>query len=230
MRLLSFIIILITFLSACTSDNVVKTEKEALYGIFKNITSKSLSKKNHIINQPSAFPNTKKWLEKFSQPIILTSSIDKKNQATLVSLGNNAERLTWVSSDGISLSYDNGVLIATRGYAQDLLTLNYENPNNLFKSSYLHYNKIHRYLNGQNKYADVAFKCTGRKMAPQSIEIVEYTLLIDRYVETCVSKKHKYTNEYDLLSGTTVVVKSKQWISPVNSYFLTYNLYAFQKF
>ena len=67
-------------------------------------------------------------------------------------------------------------------------------------------------------------------MAPQSIEIVEYTLLVDKYVETCVNKQHKYKNEYDLLSGTTVVVKSKQWISPINSYFLTYNLYAFQKF
>ena len=136
MRLLSFITILMTFLSACTSDNVIKTEKEALYGIFKNITSKSLSK-NNIINQASAFTNTKKWLEKFSQPIILTSSIDKKNQATLVSLGNNEERLTWVSSDGISLSYDSGVLIATRGFSQDLLSLKYEKPNKLFRSNYL---------------------------------------------------------------------------------------------
>ena len=67
-------------------------------------------------------------------------------------------------------------------------------------------------------------------MAPRSIEIVEYTLLVDRYVETCVSAKHKYINEYDLLSGTTVVMKSKQWISPINRYFLTYNLYALQNF
>ena len=229
MRLLSLITIFITFLSGCTSDDVVKTEKKALYGIFKNITSKSLSE-NNITSQPSTFPNTKKWLEKFSQPIILTSSIDKKNQATLVALGNNSERLTWVSSDGISLSYDNGVLIATRGYSQDLLSLHYVKPKKIFSSIYLQYNKTHRYINGENRYEDIQFNCTGRKLAPQPLEIVEYTLLVDRYVETCVNKKHKYTNEYDLLSGTTVVVKSKQWISPVNSYFLTYNLYAFQKF
>ena len=102
--------------------------KKSFGNIFKNITKKSFSE-NAVISQSSAFPNTKKWLEKFNQPIILTSSVDKKNQATLVSLGNNEERLTWVSSDGISLSYDNGVLIATRGYSQDLLSLNYEKPN-----------------------------------------------------------------------------------------------------
>ena len=30
-------------------------------------------------------------------------------------------KLTWVSADGISVSFDNGILIATRGYSQDLM-------------------------------------------------------------------------------------------------------------
>ncbi len=229
MRLLALTILLMIFLSACTSDDGVKSEKEEFFGIVKNFTGRSFleNKKN---TQSSTFPNTKRWLEKFNQPIILTSSVDKKKQATLVALGNYNERLTWVSSDGISLSYDNGVLIATRGYSQDLLSLKYEKPSRLFKSNYLRYNKTHRYLNGENRYNDVHFKCTGKKVASQSIEIVEYTLLTDRYVETCVHKRYRYENEYDLLSGTTVVIKSKQWISPVNGYFLTHNLYAFQKF
>ena len=229
MRLLPSIILFITFLSACTSDDVVKSEKEDLAGIFKNITSKFTSKGKNITHT-SAFPNSKKWLEQFKQPIILTSSTDKKNQATLVSLGNNEERLTWVSSDGISLSYDDGVLIATRGYSQDLLSLRYKKPKKIFSLSYLEYDKTHRYLNGENRYNEIHFKCTGKKMAPRSIEIVEYTLLVDKYVETCVNKQYKYINEYDLLSGTTVVMKSKQWISPMNRYFLTYNLYALQQF
>ena len=218
-----------TFLSACTSDEVIKSEKKELWGIFKNITKKPLSE-NAEISQSASFPDTKKWLENFKQPIILTSSTDQKNQATLVALGNNAERLTWVSSDGISLSYDNGVLIATRGYSQDLLSLRYEKPSKIFSSNYPQYNKTHRYINGENGYNDIQFNCTGTKKKPQSIEVVEYTLLVDRYVETCVNAQHEYTNEYDLLSGTTIVVRSKQWISPINSYFLTYNLYAFQKF
>ena len=118
MRLLSSTILIITFLSACASDDVVRSEKKN-FEVYKNITKKSFSE-DAVTSQSSTFPNTKKWLEKFSQPIILTSSIDKKNQATLVVLGDNRDRLTWVSSDGISLSYDNGILIATRGYSQDL--------------------------------------------------------------------------------------------------------------
>ena len=150
---------------------MVKAQKEEFFGILKNITSGSLSQ-NATSSQSYSFPNTKKWLKKFNQPIILTSSVDKKNQSTLVSLGNNQERLTWVSADGISLTYDDGVLIATRGFAQDLLSLKYEKPNKLFTSRHRNYNKTHRYLSGENRYDDVKFKCTGKKMAPQSIEIV----------------------------------------------------------
>ena len=131
MRSLPLTILFIALLSACTSDDVVKSEKEELLGIFKKITNRYISKDKNVI-QSSAFPNSKKWLEQFKQPIILTSSIDKKNQATLVSLGNNEERLTWVSSDGISLSYDDGVLVATRGYSQDLLSLRYKKPKKIF--------------------------------------------------------------------------------------------------
>lgn len=229
MRLLSYTILFMFLLSSCTSDVVVKAQKEEFFGILKNITSETFSE-NATHRQSLSFPKTKKWLKKFNQPIILTSSVDKKDQSTLISLGNNRDRLTWVSADGISLSYDNGVLIATRGFAQDLLSLKYEKPNKLFASNYRTYNKTHRYISGENRYNDIQFKCTGKKMAPQATKIIEYTLLVDKYIETCVHAQHEYKNEYDLLSGTTVVITSKQWISPVNSYFLTYNLYAFQEF
>ena len=68
--------------------------------------------------------NDRKWLSKFKQPIILLSSLDRRSQATLVALGNYKNKLTWVSSDGISVSFEDGILIATRGYSQDLLVLN----------------------------------------------------------------------------------------------------------
>ena len=106
---------------------------------------------------------TNLWLSRFNQPIILISSLDKTNEATLVALGNNEEKLTWVSADGISLSYDNGVLIATRGYSQDLLSLKYKKPVDLFSVSSIEYDKVHRYLSGENKYNDIHFKCTGIK-------------------------------------------------------------------
>ena len=103
-------------------------------------------------------------------------------------------------------------------------------PKNLFRLKTLKYVKIHRYLDGGNKYDDIKFECSGEKITSKSARFLEYNLTIDKFIETCEGKKHKYTNEYQLIAGTEIVIKSKQWISPTNGSFLTYNLYAFQKF
>ena len=73
------------------------------------------------------------------------------------------QREKLIGKAGISVSYDNGVLIATRGYSQDLLSLKYKNPANLFSVSSIEYDKVHRYLSGENEYNDIHFKCRGIK-------------------------------------------------------------------
>ncbi len=60
--------------------------------------------------------------------------------------------------------------------------------------------------------------------------MLDYNLTVDKFVEDCKSEEYEYVNEYDLLAGSTIVVRSKQWISPTNGSFLTYAFYAFQKF
>merc|ERR1712093_210164 len=103
--------------------------------------------------------HNKKWLSHFKQPIIMISSEDKKTQATLVLLGNNNEKLTWVSADGISLSFYNGVLISSRGFAQDLMALNHPFIEKPFEKIGKEYQKTYRYINGENDYNDIEFTC-----------------------------------------------------------------------
>ena len=63
--------------------------------------------------------------------------MDGKNAATLVVLGNYQNKLTWVSSDGISISFEDGILIATRGYSQDLIEAQHEDLDKLFTQNIL---------------------------------------------------------------------------------------------
>ena len=221
-------ILFITMTASCSSDKITTAEKDEYVGIFRNVIRNNFSEKTDLFKQP-VLKKTNQWLSGFKQPIILISSLDEKNQATLVALGNNREKLTWVSSDGISLTFDQGVLIATRGYSQDLLSLKYLNPVGLFGSKKIRYKRVHRYLTGDNKYDDIVFQCLGKRGQPKPVLFLEYKITVDKFDEECVSDQHSYKNEYDLLSGTSVVIESKQWISPTNKYFRTYNLYAFQK-
>ena len=225
MFILSFVVLLIS----CSSDDIVKREKKEFWGIYRALAKKSFEAVPAESRPLKGIEKTRGWLSKFNQPIILISSTDFKNQATLIALGNNNEKLTWVSADGMSLTYDQGILIATRGYSQDLYSLKYKNPEDLFKSATSLYNKVHRYLNSENRYNDMTFRCEGKKIPSKTIQILELELPIDRVIEECENEHHSYKNVYDLLAGTTIVIVSKQWISPSNQYFLTYNMYAFQK-
>ena len=229
MKIIIVFILSLLSLMSCSSDDIVRQENNELLGIFRNI-AKGMQSRPKETAKVKEIKKTNLWLSKFNQPIILVSSLDKTNEATLVALGNNEEKLTWVSADGISVSYDNGILIATRGYSQDLLSLKYKNPANLFSASEIKYDKVHRYLSGQNSYYDINFKCTGNKKFSKPTQILEYNLSVDTFVEKCDHSSYNYVNEYDLLAGTTIVLRSKQWISPANKSFLTYNYYAFQKF
>ena len=221
-------IFLISLIVSCSSDDITRNEKSEFISVFRDVLKRSLQDKTEP-SKSSVQKKTNQWLSKFKQPIILISSLDEKAQATLVALGNNKEKLTWVSADGISLTYDQGILIATRGYSQDLLSLKYLNPVDLFQSKKIKYNKVHRYLTSENKYDDINFKCMGKRGQSKPVIFLEYKINMDKFVEDCVSNQYSYKNEYDLLSGTSIVIKSKQWISPSNKYFKTYNFYAFQK-
>ena len=148
-----FAFCVLVLLVSCSSDKVFHREKKDFWGLYWRIAKEKLSTQNKEITNPSL--NNKKnlkWLSNYKQPIILISSLNKKNQATLVALGNNRDTLTWVSSDGISLSYHDGLLIATRGFSQDLISLKYPSTNRIFQYNAKKYHKIHRYINGENKY------------------------------------------------------------------------------
>ena len=221
-----FILFFLLCLS-CSSDDIVHSEKTSLYNIYKNLIVKE---QEPIISNVSRkeVSNDRKWLSKFKQPIILLTSSDSKSQATLVALGNNKNKLTWVSSDGISVSFKDGILIATRGYSQDLMESEHGDLKNFFNLSSKNREKTYRYLNGQNEYEELKFSCSISAKKNTTSKILDLNLKTTELTEICESENSSHTNLYYLLPNTKIVLKSKQWISESNGYIICYNYYAFQ--
>ena len=144
---------------ACTNDAVFQKDKAGFTNIYKNILSRTLDLKEEK-PIPSKTVYNKDWLSKYNQPIIALSSPNRTDRATLVALGNQKGKLTWVSADGISVSFEEGILIATRGYSQDLIESRHSNLGNLFNLINKNHSKTFRYLNGQNEYIEMKFSCT----------------------------------------------------------------------
>ena len=223
---IKFLLIMLLCLS-CSSDHIVRSEKTGFYGIYKNILAKGFEPDvQEVKKKPEVYD--RKWLAKFNQPIVLLSSLDGKKRATLVALGNYDNKSTWVSADGISVSFKNSILIATRGYSQDLIESNHNKIEALFGLPEENYTKINRYLNGVNQYEELHFSCSIEAKITAQSQFFDLTIPTKKFQEFCVSKDVSHTNEYYVLSGTNIVLKSKQWISETNGYVEFYNYYAFQ--
>ncbi len=212
---------------SCSSDSIISSEKTLLYKIYKDvIKTKPASSPSKDINEKILYD--KAWLSKFNYPIILLSSLDGKNTATLVALGNYKDKLTWVSADGISVSFLNGILIATRGYSEDLMESQHNDLNTLFSKNTKKRIKKYRYLNGENQYRELTFTCTVVEKTNTPSFFLDMKLETTKFTETCKASTTGHTNEYYVLPNTSIVLKSKQWISETNGSINIYNYYAFQ--
>ena len=223
-----FFLLFFLFCFSCSSDGIISTEKTSFYKVYRNIIfSDSNSTPEKVKNEKKTYD--REWLSKFNQPIILLSSLDGKLAATLVALGNYDNKLTWVSSDGISVSFSNGILIATRGYSQDLMESKQNKLGALFKSPSRSHSKSYRYLNGKNEYSEFKFSCSVTAEPNTTLYLLDLKLKTTKFIESCVSGNTAHVNEYLVLPETNIVLKSKQWVSKENGYLLIYNYYAFQE-
>ena len=212
---------------SCSSDDIIRSEKASVFNMYKNLIVKEQGP-DLSNGSRTKISNDRKWLSKFKQPIISLLSSDGSSQATLVALGNYKNKLTWVSSDGISVSFEDGVLLATRGYSQDLMESEHGNIKNLFNLSTKSRNKTYRYLDGQNNYEEQKFSCSITFKKNTTSRILDLDLKTTELKEVCESEDSRHTNLYYLLPDTGIVLKSKQWISQNNGYIICYNYYAFQ--
>jgi hypothetical protein len=212
---------------SCTSDDILRSEKTSFYNIYKDIIIRDTSSTEKLgKNQKKIYDRA--WLSKFNQPIIVLSSSDGKTGATLVALGNYQNRLTWVSADGISVSFLNGILIATRGYSQDLMESKHSNIDSFMTHPAKSRSKTYRYLNGENEYIELNFSCFVAIERNNTSSFLDLTLKTTKFSENCKSGSFRHTNEYYVLPNTNIVLKSKQWISEANGYIFIHNYYAFQ--
>ena len=154
--------------------------------------------------------------------------MDGKNTASLVALGNYKDILTWVSADGISVSFLNGILIATRGYSQDLMESQQNGISTLFTRNTKTRFKKYRYLNGENQYRKLTFTCSVEAKKNTPSYFLDIKLETTKFTETCKAGTTSHANEYYVLPNTSIVLKSKQWISEANGSIFINNYYAFQ--
>ena len=135
-------------------------------------------------------------------------------EATLAPVAQKDAITVWQTLDGITLSFRNGVLTATRGLGEDLISSDISKTVSMLKgdTGNGHYPMIRTYLNGEDQTYYPAYQCRQSRELKQQVKIDDVPLSLRRLEEVCVSPNHTFTNIY-WLNAERTIVKSRQWVS-----------------
>lgn len=151
---------------------------------------------------------TRQALEQVVTPVQLATIDQRGQQALLGELEANQDVVTWSTLDDVTVSFRNGVIVATRGLGNDLMAA--AGPAVQGRSGTV--NRVYTHLNGEDQPVRRTFACTVLPRGTETIEIIEIAYVTSRVSESCTSGDLTFQNDF-WLSSDQKLRKSRQWIS-----------------
>ena len=122
----------------------------------------------------------------------------------------NADVETWVATDDITLSFRDGVLVASRGLGFDLMGADATGTLTALEGGGDEiYRRQMRYLTGDNRSAFLNAGCSMRDAGPEQIG----GRMLRRFEEQCEARTNRFTNLFWRGPDGTIL-RSRQWVSP----------------
>lgn len=159
-------------------------------------------------------------------PLLLADIEANETVATLAKVARNNTVETWQTGDQVSLSLDHGLVTATRGLGEDLMSADNSGTKMMLSGQLgdAYYVKLHSYLDGEYQTAFRSFQCRRSGQRQETIEIFERRHATTRIEEICVTPDHKVTNVY-WRGADGFLWKTQQWLSPSLKYLVTEQLF-----
>lgn len=134
--------------------------------------------------------------------------------AALFRVAVNQDVETWLSADNVSLSFRQGVLVASRGLGFDLMGADATGTLAALQGGgEAIYRRQMRFLTGDHRTTYLMAGCT---MAAAGAEMVAGKQT-QRLEEHCEAHRHKFTNLF-WVDGSGKILRSRQWVSPEIGY------------
>jgi hypothetical protein len=137
--------------------------------------------------------------------------------AALVAGAENGNRTTWLSANGPSVTTQNGVMVATRGFPRDLMAADVDGVMRALIAGGGTATRVHETLSDTDQIVKQSFTCTVASQGRETIGILGRQITAERFGEACQSDLLGFTNSY-WVDETGQMVRSLQAVSPESGY------------
>lgn len=146
----------------------------------------------------------------FPSGLMFAALPDRQAQGTLAPVTRNRDSRTWITIDGISLTFRDGLLQATRGLGQDLMSADLDEVHAAVLGGVPRAVRIHRYLDGESHTRLRSQVCDYRR-APGTADLATGPIPATHVIEDCASPDREVENHYWIDRAGTIR-KSVQWV------------------
>jgi len=144
-------------------------------------------------------------------PVILVNAPKLEAKASLNMIQENGPTRTYISDDGIVLLLQNGLLAASRGFGDDLMSSVHSAAHGAIVKGSGQYERVLRYINSQNHLEALPLTCSLQDQGAETVTILGHKHKVFRRLEICNLAGRQIENMF-WISGKTIW-KSHQWVS-----------------
>ncbi len=215
------LIIVLTILTACGSEkNTEVNIQSVLQGLGEVGLSKVMRTKEKVAEQEGQTLN--RQMINDSKSKLYLGQIDRLGIVNLFTeTTRNGAYSTFRSPADISVTVDNGIIVATRGLGLDLMSQRSDLSAHKMFSTHLEqkpYTRYYRYLRIDNTLTSHHFICKISYTGIERIEIVGQRYNTRKFVETCQSEVSNFNNQYWISTGSVKIMMSNQMTHPELGY------------
>jgi hypothetical protein len=201
-------VVALAVLGACGNDRAGPNPVLAAVGTMAKSSVAKLNPRKSGTTKAAA-PITRADLEKFGKPILRVKSEPLGQDGFLTISDAKGDVVTWATTDGVTFSLRNGVLIQTRGLGADLMSSDAPTVSQLLAGA--SYQRLYFFLGDDDRGTKRTYDCTTSVAGRESIEILGRKHTVTRVTEACTRGKSSLTNDF-WIEGKAIR-KSKQWTS-----------------
>ncbi|MFC7702919.1 YjbF family lipoprotein [Plastorhodobacter daqingensis] len=157
-----------------------------------------------------AEPVTRAMIESSDVPMLMALVPSRGAQALLYQVGRNRGVAIYSTADASTLSLRDGILVASRGLGNDLMSAAVPTAAQVLSGSGSH-NRSYFTLDGEDQTQRADFTCVLSRHASEPVDIIERRYAVHEVKETCSSSEHAFVNRY-WIDGGGSIVQSIQWL------------------
>ncbi len=215
-------------LTACGNDTVTTARTQAYLGMVKSVAGAIKSGKRgdgqaaaQALDMPALIRAS---LRATDGPIMIMTIEATKVTLPIGPVTTNGSVVTWKTVDLRAFAFDRGVLTATRGYGDDLMsTLSDPSITLITARRTGRATRVNHYLGGLGQTVALTMTCDITRGERLHLKVGEIDTMTTHMVETCTRDSLTVRNQY-WVDARGKILKSRQWIGQRLGYITTQQL------